>query len=130
MLHTFVFYRLDDARFRPLLPIIKRIAMLVGYNEVMDDARFVPTVAATPFDTRGMRLGKYDKPLVHNHRLLRSLYYGARRDGDHEASKPVTASTRDGSRGEADHGPKGWIGDRSDETTEAPGFPGEHPSDL
>jgi hypothetical protein len=42
----------------------------------MDDARFVPNVASTPFEMKGMRLGKYDKPLVHNHRLLRSLYYG------------------------------------------------------
>ncbi|MDB4994391.1 MAG: Rieske (2Fe-2S) region [Myxococcaceae bacterium] len=79
-LHTFVFSRLDDPRFRPLLPIIRRIAMLVAYNEVMDDARFVPNVASTPFEMKGMRLGKYDKPLVHNHRLLRSLYYGEKVD--------------------------------------------------
>jgi hypothetical protein len=72
-LHTFVFARLDEPKFRPLLPVIRRIAMLVAYNEVMDDARFVPNVASTPFEMKGMRLGKYDKPHVHNHRLLKSL---------------------------------------------------------
>ena len=39
-------------------------------------AEFIPAVADVPFSTTGMRLGKYDKSLVQNHRLLESIYWG------------------------------------------------------
>jgi hypothetical protein len=58
------------------VPVVKRAALLLAYNEVRDDARFISTVARTPFDLTGMRLGKCDKPLIHNHKLLETLYYG------------------------------------------------------
>ena len=45
-----------------------------------DDQRWIPSVKHTPFDMSGMRLGKYDKPLIHNHKLLSQLYFGERED--------------------------------------------------
>ncbi len=74
--HAFVFSRTDSRLFRPLLYPISQLARLLGYLEVRDDAQFLPTVAPyTPADLTGMKLGKYDKPLIHNRKLLRSLYY-------------------------------------------------------
>lgn len=75
-LHTFVFAQLKDSRLKPLLPLVRLVAMHVARNEVDDDARWIPTVAGTPESLKGMRLDKYDKPIVHNHRLLSSLYWG------------------------------------------------------
>ena len=39
------------------------------------DARFIPLVADTPYSLKGMRLGKYDKPVIHNRKLLRRIYW-------------------------------------------------------
>ena len=74
-LHVMTFLKLSDPRYRPLLPIVRRAALALGWLEVRDDALFVPHVADTPFDLKGMRLGKFDKPLIHNHKLLRKLYW-------------------------------------------------------
>lgn len=73
--HVFVTARIDSFRLRLVAPIVKKSAVLLAWAEVLDDARFIPTVADTPEDMKGMRLGKYDKPLVHNHKLLRRLYW-------------------------------------------------------
>jgi phenylpropionate dioxygenase-like ring-hydroxylating dioxygenase large terminal subunit len=75
-LTTFVFSRLTVPWLRPLQPVIRRVGVRVAKNEVEDDARFIPTVAETPFDLKGMRLGLYDKPIIRNHKLLESIYYG------------------------------------------------------
>ncbi len=79
MLHTFVFASVGEpyARF---FPILRHLATAVAWGEIRDDARFVPTVRDTPASMRGMRLGKFDKPLVHNRRLLDAIYW-ERRDG-------------------------------------------------
>jgi phenylpropionate dioxygenase-like ring-hydroxylating dioxygenase large terminal subunit len=76
MVHTFVFARIGPPYTR-FLPILKHVATAVAWGEIRDDARFIPTVAGTPASTVGMRLGRFDKPLVHNHRLLERLYYAA-----------------------------------------------------
>ena len=72
-LHVFVNVRARGA-FRRMLPVVKRAAVGLGWWEVRDDQRFIPAIAATPFSMKGMRLGKYDKPLVHNHKLLDRIY--------------------------------------------------------
>jgi hypothetical protein len=56
--------------------MLRKLAVALSWYEIRDDARFIPTVADTPADLRGMRLGKYDKPLIHNHKLLEQLYWG------------------------------------------------------
>lgn len=75
-LHTFAYGRVADPRFRLLWPVIRRVIVHLGKNEVEDDRRFIPAVADTPFELEGMRLGKYDKPIIRNHKLLSKLYYG------------------------------------------------------
>jgi phenylpropionate dioxygenase-like ring-hydroxylating dioxygenase large terminal subunit len=75
-LHTFAYGKMADRRLRFMLPIVRKAVLHLARNEVRDDQKFVPKVADTPFDMKGMRLGKYDKPLVHNHKLLSRLYWG------------------------------------------------------
>ncbi len=74
--HVFIGTRLEDRRLRWIGPLVKKAAVALAWLEIRDDARFIPTVADTPEDMKGMRLGKYDKPLVHNHKLLRQIYWG------------------------------------------------------
>lgn len=76
-LHTFVFARITDPFLSSLFPVLRHLATAVAWGEIRDDAKFIPTVKHTPRDLRGMRLGKYDKPIVHNHRLLQKIYWGA-----------------------------------------------------
>lgn len=57
-------------------PLLKPLTMALVWKEIRDDARFIPIVADTPQDLRGMRLGKFDKPVIHNRKLLRRIYRG------------------------------------------------------
>lgn len=75
--HTFVFLKTDSRWQKAMLPILKKVALVIAGKEVADDARFVPLVADTPIDPRGLRLGRFDKPVVHNRTLLRSLYFAS-----------------------------------------------------
>ena len=60
---------------RPFLPLAAKAALGLTWWEVRDDARFIPTVADTPYSHKGMRLDKYDKPLVHQRKLMERIYY-------------------------------------------------------
>jgi hypothetical protein len=73
---VFTFVRLHERRLLPLMPIIRRATLILGRWEVLDDQRFIPVVANTPFELKNMRLGRYDKPLIHNHKLLKRIYLG------------------------------------------------------
>jgi phenylpropionate dioxygenase-like ring-hydroxylating dioxygenase large terminal subunit len=75
MLHTFVFADVGEpyARF---FSALRHVATAVAWGEIRDDARFVPILRDTPASMRGMRLGKFDKPLVHNRKLLDAIYFG------------------------------------------------------
>ncbi len=57
-------------------PLLKPLTKGLVWLEMRDDAKFVPLVADTPDDLRGMRLGKFDKPIIHNRKLLRRIYRG------------------------------------------------------
>jgi hypothetical protein len=74
-LHTFAMARLEPASLRFLMPVVRRVVPFLGRNEVSDDARWIPNVAATPWSFEGMRLGRFDAPLVHNHQLLETRYW-------------------------------------------------------
>jgi phenylpropionate dioxygenase-like ring-hydroxylating dioxygenase large terminal subunit len=76
--HVFAFVKINAPRMAWMLPLVKRAALALGWLEVRDDARFIPLVADTPFDMRGMRLGRFDKPLALNRTLLRTHYWGER----------------------------------------------------
>ncbi|WP_375770196.1 Rieske 2Fe-2S domain-containing protein [Archangium gephyra] len=86
-LHTFSFGQLHDARLRPLMPLVRRIALLLSWYEIRDDARFIPLVAHTPYSLKGMRLGKYDKPLIHHRKLLERIYFA--QDGASSPPAPL-----------------------------------------
>ena len=88
LLHTFVFTKLDGhlARF---FPILKHLATAMAWGEIRDDAAFIPTVKGTPRSLDGMRLGKYDKPIIHNHRLLERLYWGGETPAARSGSDPM-----------------------------------------
>ena len=66
-----------------LRPLTHAVAAWMVKQEVRDDARFIRIVADTPFEMRGMKLCKFDKPLVQNHKLLKKIYWGQlEQDGD------------------------------------------------
>jgi phenylpropionate dioxygenase-like ring-hydroxylating dioxygenase large terminal subunit len=73
--HVFSFVRCENPRFRFLLPVVRKAQNVLAWFEVRDDALFIPTVANTPFSMKGMRLGKYDKPLIHHRKLFERIYY-------------------------------------------------------
>jgi phenylpropionate dioxygenase-like ring-hydroxylating dioxygenase large terminal subunit len=74
--HTFVFLRIQkDSWIRHITPLAKAIARAYMYYEFTLDARFLPNLADAPPTLEGMRLSRFDKTLVHNRRLLDSLYF-------------------------------------------------------
>jgi phenylpropionate dioxygenase-like ring-hydroxylating dioxygenase large terminal subunit len=75
MFHTFVLTKIEVGP-RLLLPLLQKVGLAATWAEVNDDAQFISTVAKTPFDMQGMRLGKFDKPIVHNHKLMQKIYWG------------------------------------------------------
>jgi phenylpropionate dioxygenase-like ring-hydroxylating dioxygenase large terminal subunit len=92
--HVFAFLRLVDPRYRALMPVVRRAQRVLAWFEVRDDARFIPTVADTPYSMKGMRLGKYDKPLIYQRKLLERIYYGQRPE---EHAAPVSLVQGSGS---------------------------------
>lgn len=87
--HVFAFLKLVNPRFRPLMPVVRRAQRVLSWFEVRDDARFIPLVADTPYSMKGMRLGKYDKPLIHQRKLLERIYF-SQDSSDSENATPVS----------------------------------------
>lgn len=86
--HVFVSVKIDGPILRRLAPLVHKAVLALSYLEVRDDARFISLVADTPDDLVGMRLNKYDKPVIHNRRLLRRIYRGQ--------TEPTTSDEPDG----------------------------------
>jgi phenylpropionate dioxygenase-like ring-hydroxylating dioxygenase large terminal subunit len=75
--HTFVYLRVAEASILHLaLPAIKLVARRLVAREWAMDARWVEKLADTAAELTGLRLGKYDKPVIRNRKLLRQLYLG------------------------------------------------------
>ena len=87
--HVFLFLRLDAPRLRFLLPVARLAALKMGRHEVRDDADFARHLADTPYDMKGMRLDRFDKPVIHNNKLLRTIYL-AEPDGRPEDESQVS----------------------------------------
>lgn len=92
--HVFSFVKVLDPRFRPLLPVVRLAQPVLAWFEIRDDALFIPTVADTPYSLKGMRLGKYDKPLIYQRKLLERIYYG---QSPEEHAPPVSLVQSSGS---------------------------------
>ncbi|HEY4240418.1 MAG TPA: Rieske 2Fe-2S domain-containing protein [Kofleriaceae bacterium] len=72
---TFIHTRLSP-RLERLRPIVDRVFRVLTKREVLADAKFLECVPVD-WDPRGARLNKYDKPIVHNRKLLRERYWAA-----------------------------------------------------
>ncbi len=90
--HVFLFVRLDAPRLRFLMPVARKAALMMGWHEVRDDAEFARHLAGTPEDMKGMRLDKFDKPVIHNNKLLRTIYFAE--PHRQESDETVSPSTR------------------------------------
>lgn len=73
---TFLYVKIAPGFYRTIAPVVKRVAMYLGRSEIARDAAFIPAVADTPLSLKGMRLTRFDHPLIHNRTLLRTLYWG------------------------------------------------------
>jgi phenylpropionate dioxygenase-like ring-hydroxylating dioxygenase large terminal subunit len=77
--HLFIFVGVaPGSLLHPLRPVVRRVALFMGRREVAADAAIVRHVR--PVDSlEGLRLTKYDKPVIHNRKLLDAIYFGAAR---------------------------------------------------
>jgi phenylpropionate dioxygenase-like ring-hydroxylating dioxygenase large terminal subunit len=75
--HLFIFLKVaSDSLLRLALPLVRRAALLIGRREVAADARILRHVR--PLESLdGLRLTKFDKPVIHNRKLLDAVYFGA-----------------------------------------------------
>lgn len=92
--HVFLFLRLDAPRLRFLLPLARRAALKMGWHEVRDDADFARHLADTPYDMKGMRLDRFDKPVIHNNKLLRTLYLAQPQEQESDNPRPAPARVK------------------------------------
>lgn len=76
LMHVFVSLRYESAALGAMRAALDPLAVSLAKHEIDDDARFIPTVANTPRSMQGMRLGRFDKPLIHNRKLLDTIYWG------------------------------------------------------
>jgi len=77
--HVFVFVNVaSGSLLRRFLPAVNRAALFIGRREVAADARIVRHVRHLD-SLDGLRLTKFDKPVIHNRKLLDSLYFGVPR---------------------------------------------------
>ena len=72
--YTFIHTRLSP-RLQRLRPIVDLVFRVLTRREVMADAAFLKCVP-TDWEPTGARLNKYDKPIIHNRKLLRERYWG------------------------------------------------------
>ncbi|HTO95603.1 MAG TPA: Rieske 2Fe-2S domain-containing protein [Myxococcales bacterium] len=74
--HLFIFTSVAEGSIlRLLLPVVHRAALFMARREVAADAAILRHVH-TAESLEGLRLTKFDKPVIHNRRLLDALYFG------------------------------------------------------
>ncbi len=76
--HSFLFVKIAPSLYRYVKPVVKRVAAHLGATEIGLDAAFIRAVADTPFEMKGMRLTRYDHPLIAHRKMIRRLYWGER----------------------------------------------------
>ncbi len=75
-LHSFVFFKIArNSRLRWLRPLVSSIILHGTRIEMAADAHFIVNLADVPLELKGMHLGKFDQPIIHNRRLLESIYF-------------------------------------------------------
>jgi phenylpropionate dioxygenase-like ring-hydroxylating dioxygenase large terminal subunit len=77
--HVFIFASVARGSIlRTMMPIVRRAALLIGRREVAADAAIVRHVRPAE-SLEGLRLTTFDKPVIHNRKLLDALYFGLSR---------------------------------------------------
>jgi hypothetical protein len=77
--HVFIFASVARGSIlRTMMPIVRRAALLIGRREVAADAAIVRHVRPAE-SLEGLRLTRFDKPVIHNRKLLDTLYFGLSR---------------------------------------------------
>lgn len=77
MFHTFVYAKVDPrSGYARIEPLLKVLAHVIVRGEWWMDARWVKNLAHTAPTLHGLRLGRFDKTLIRNRRLLRTHYFG------------------------------------------------------
>lgn len=82
---NFPFVKIHEPRLRKITPVVKYVARKNLLAELTLDKEACEMVADVPNSLEGMRLGKRDKQLVMNRKMLYRLYYG---NGAAEALPP------------------------------------------
>lgn len=95
---AFVFTRVDNRWLRPLLPALDPVVCALAWKEIFDDARWLLHIADTPYSFRGMRLDRFDAPLVRSRRLLDRIYFGGPGDAAADATNSAPTLAGDGTR--------------------------------
>lgn len=73
---TFVFLAADVPLRARLQPLLSRVAVLLGRRELDDDAKLLAMMRDAPVSLEGRSLGRYDRAVVHNRKLLAKIYRG------------------------------------------------------
>lgn len=74
--HVFIFVQVaEGSLLRAFLPVVRRAALFMGRREVAADAAIVRHVRPVE-SLEGLRLTRFDKPVIHNRKLLDAVYYG------------------------------------------------------
>jgi len=91
--HIIIFIKIRPSLYRLIRPVVHKAVTLIGRRDVQYDARWITNMADTPLELNGMRLGKFDKPIIRNRRLLRSVYWREQDPQSQvETAKPKTAT--------------------------------------
>ena len=86
----FLFLKIAPSIQRWLRPITHRLARYIAAMELKRDARFITNVADVPATLSGMRLTRFDSALIHNRKLLQTVYWGEAYQG---ANPPIQCPT-------------------------------------
>jgi phenylpropionate dioxygenase-like ring-hydroxylating dioxygenase large terminal subunit len=74
-IHMFLFLKIAPSLHRHLRRLMHWLARHIASLELARDVRLIEDVAAAPASLSGMRLTQFDKALIHNRKLLQTVYW-------------------------------------------------------
>lgn len=73
-LHMLLFLRITPSLQRRLLRVMAWLARRIASKELARDVQLIEAVATAPSTLKGMRLTRFDHALIHNRKLLNTIY--------------------------------------------------------